>query len=163
MAVYGDTRTGHTMHQIIADSMMTVQPAVVFHTGDLVNNGNIAEEWDIFNDITQRIRNNAEFFPALGNHENQSQLFFDNFDLPNNEQWYSVERNYTHFVILNSCVATGDPSEQDKWLQEDLYAVHDTIRFIVVIFHHPPYSTERMPKTRWACGKPGFLCSSNTV
>lgn len=141
MAVYGDSRTGHIIHQQVVDSMMTVKPAVVFHTGDLVNDGRIAGEWVIFNDITAEMRANAEFFPSLGNHEQQSQLYFDNFDLPNNEQWYSVDRHYTHFICLNSCIETDTASSQYQWLKSDLAAIEDSIRFIVAYFHHPPYST----------------------
>ena len=141
MAVYGDSRTGHAMHKVIVDSMMTAKPAVVFHTGDLVNDGYSQFDWDMFNSITAQMRAAAEFFPSLGNHENQSQLYFDNFQLPGNEQWYSVERNHTHFICLNSCVATDTASEQYQWLKNDLASVDDSIRFIVAYFHHPPYST----------------------
>ncbi len=141
MAVYGDTRTGHAMHKVIVDSMMTVMPAAIFHTGDLVNDGNVQYDWDMFNSITAGMRAQTEFFPSLGNHENQSQLYFDNFELPGNEQWYSVERNHTHFICLNSCVATDTVSEQYQWLRNDLESIHDSIRFIVAYFHHPPYST----------------------
>lgn len=141
MAVYGDSRTGHTYHQMVVDTMMTVKPAVVFHTGDLVNDGRIASDWVTFNNITATMRAEAEFFPALGNHEQQSQLYFDNFELPGNEQWYSVERNHCHFIILNSCIQTSDTSEQYRWLEADLAGIDDSIRFVAAVFHHPPYST----------------------
>lgn len=141
MVVYGDSRTGHDVHQLIVDSLMTVKPSAVFHTGDLVNDGRLAGDWAIFNDITADMRANTEFFPSLGNHEHQSQLYFDNFELPNNEQWYSVDRNYVHFICLNSCIETDTASEQYQWLQNDLAGISDTIRFVVAYFHHPPYST----------------------
>jgi 3',5'-cyclic AMP phosphodiesterase CpdA len=141
MAVYGDTRTGHATHQAVVNLMMTINPSVVFHTGDLVNDGRIQAEWDMFNSITAEMRAQAEFFPTLGNHEEQSQLYFDNFELPGNEQWYSVERNYTHFICLNSCIQTDTLSVQYQWLKNDLESIHDSIRFIVAYFHHPPYST----------------------
>ncbi|UCD63150.1 MAG: metallophosphoesterase, partial [Candidatus Zixiibacteriota bacterium] len=73
--------------------------------------------------------------------ELQSQLFFDNFELPNNEQWYSVVRNRVHFIILHSCVDIGETSEQYQWLVDDLSSVGDSVWFTAVVFHHPPYST----------------------
>lgn len=143
LVVYGDSRTDHQVHQAIVDSLVTLRPAVVFHTGDLVNNGTDADLWVIFNNITATMRAQAEFFPALGNHEYQAQLYFDNFELPNNEQWYSLDRNGVHFIILNSCVETDTASAQYRWLEDDLAAVADSIHFIAAVFHHPPFSTGR--------------------
>jgi predicted phosphodiesterase len=141
MVVYGDSRTGHEAHQSVVNAFMTLHPSVVFHTGDLVNDGRVQADWEMFNAITADMRAQTEFFPALGNHEHQSQLYFDNFELPGNEQWYSIERNYTHFICLNSCIQTDTLSEQYQWLKNDLADIGDSIRFTVVYFHHPPYST----------------------
>jgi len=139
--VYGDTRTGHATHQALVDSMVLRKPAAVFHSGDLVDDGLIADQWTLLFSITSDLRDAAEFYPALGNHERQSRYFFQFFDLPGNEQWYSVEANNTHFIILNSCVAIDASSEQYAWLESDLAAIHDSIQFVVAVFHHPPYST----------------------
>ncbi|UCD18157.1 MAG: metallophosphoesterase [Candidatus Zixiibacteriota bacterium] len=141
IVVYGDTRTGHDPHQQIVNLIRAIQPSAVFHVGDLVNNGYLQSDWDIFNAIVAGMLSEVEFFPALGNHEHQSQLYFDNFDLPNNEQWYSVDRNRTHFIVLNSCVPIGPSSDQYQWLQADLAGADDSIDFIAAVFHHPPYST----------------------
>jgi len=141
LAVYGDSRTGHDAHTRVVAQIMAALPAVVFHTGDLVEDGTDPADWDMFNAITGDLRATAEFFPALGNHELQAQLFFDNFELPGNEQWYSVVRNRTHFIILNTCVDISPTSEQYLWLLNDLASVGDSIWFTAVLFHHPPYST----------------------
>jgi predicted phosphodiesterase len=141
LIVIGDTRTNHDIHQLLVDSIETRKPAAVFHTGDLVADGTVADQWVTFNTITAELRAMSEFFPALGNHEKQSQLYFDNFVLPNNEQWYSIDRLNTHFIILNSCVQTDTMSEQYQWLKADLAAIPDSTIFTVAVFHHPPYST----------------------
>lgn len=143
LVVIGDTRTNHLIHQQLVDSIETRRPLTVFHTGDLVSDGTLPDLWVMFNAITAELRAMAEFFPALGNHEKQSQLYFDNFVLPNNEQWYSVDRLNTHFIILNSCIQTDTLSEQYRWLKADLAAIPDSVVFTVVVFHHPPYSTGR--------------------
>ncbi len=148
--VYGDTRTGHSVHQALVDSMVLLKPAAVFHTGDLVSDGTVADQWATFNSITSALRAESDYFPALGNHEHQSPLFFDNFELPNNEQWYSVERNNTHFIVLNSCVDMGPSSEQYRWLLADLDSINAAITFRVVVFHQPLHSTGRHgARTLW--------------
>ncbi|HUV29703.1 MAG TPA: metallophosphoesterase [Acidobacteriota bacterium] len=139
--VYGDTRTNDDVHRQIVNLMLPLNPSTVFHVGDLVDDGNSAAEWVTFNSIVSDLVSVAKFYPALGNHEHQAPLYFDNFDLPNNEQWYSVERNNTHFIVLNSCVAIDAASPQYRWLEADLAGVPDSIRFIITVFHYPPYST----------------------
>lgn len=141
LVVYGDTRTGHDAHQRVVDRIREHHPATVFHVGDLVYNGDNISDWTRFNTITADLRSESEFFPALGNHEHQSQLYFDNFDLPGNEEWYSVERNRVHFIVLNTCVPFGPASAQYHWFLDDLASVSDSTWLTAVVLHHPPYST----------------------
>ncbi len=141
IVVYGDTRTGHNEHRRLVNLIMNLKPLSVFHVGDLVNDGNIQSDWDTLNAIIGPLRAITEYFPALGNHEHQSPLFFANFELPHNEQWYSINRNHIHWIILNTCVAIAPGSEQYRWLENDLANVPDSIKFIIPVFHHPPYST----------------------
>ncbi len=139
--IYGDSRTNHNIHREIVNLIVNETPKVTFHTGDLVDDGSQSDEWNIFNDITAKLRKMAPFYPALGNHENNSQLYFDNFVLPNNEHWYSVEIDTIHFIILDSNFGISEDSKQYKWLENDLQNVNDEIKFIIIIFHHPLFSS----------------------
>jgi predicted phosphodiesterase len=140
IVVYGDTRTNHEIHQLITDNISEFEPIAVFHTGDLVNDGTKKDEWDIFNTITSELFETTDFYPSLGNHEKNSDLYFENFDLPNNEIWYSVDYNDIHFIILDSNISLSIESEQYEWLDEDLQNTNID-DFIISIFHHPPFST----------------------
>lgn len=138
--VYGDSRSNHFAHQAIVDAILSVSPRAVFHTGDLVEDGEDASKWEKFNSITARLRAEADFYPALGNHEKEAQLYFDNFSLPGNERWYSVTYPGLRFIILDSG-GTFDPgSEQRIWLENELKAAHQS-EFTIAIFHNPPFST----------------------
>lgn len=142
IAVYGDSRTGHTMHQKIVNDIMTYFPDVVLHVGDLVNDGNSSSDWAIFDSITSTMRASAAFYPALGNHENNSPLYFSHFVLPNNERWYSVDYNIVHLIALDSAFSSLAPgSEQYQWLANDLQSVDQANKFIIVYFHHPIFTT----------------------
>lgn len=142
IVVYGDTRTNHSVHQAIVDRILLRKPDVVFHTGDLVTNGRKEKQWKTFNEITENLCKLCEFFPALGNHENNAKLYFDNFELPNNEIWYSIEINNIHFIVLDSNTSLQIDSEQYNWLENDLKNIdRDKIKFVAAIFHHPPFST----------------------
>ena len=139
--VYGDSRTNAKVHRRIIGLIVRQKPQTVFHTGDLVEDGNRSSDWETFNAITSAMRAESEFYPALGNHEHQSPLFFSDFELPNNEQWYSVNRNRIHFIVLNSCVPTDTSSKQYHWLEADLARISDSTKFIAAVFHHPPFSS----------------------
>jgi len=139
--IYGDTRTDHVAHRKVVDAIMKIRPRVVFHTGDLVEDGLNFGHWAVFNGIVSPLIKTAKFYPALGNHENDSQLFFENFDLPNNERWYSVKVNDIHFIVLDSNSDITKGSEQYQWLENDLQNIGGEISFVIAIFHHPPFST----------------------
>ncbi len=141
IVVYGDTRTGHEIHEKIVKLITAENPIAVFHTGDLVDDGTVADQWATFNQITNELVANTNFYPALGNHERDSQLFYSNFELPNNEQWYSVNSNGIHFIILDSNKSLAIGSSQYIWLENDLKNIGEKIKFTAVIFHHPPFNT----------------------
>lgn len=141
LIVYGDTRTNHDNHKKVVEAILKVDPKVVFHVGDLVADGRKQDQWVTFNEITKPLLSVVEFYPAAGNHERNSQLYFDNFELPNNERWYSVEKYGVHFIILDSNADLSDTSAQYAWLENDLQNRSKTAAFTAAVFHHPPYST----------------------
>ena len=138
--IYGDTRTGHDAHQAVVNQIISTDPDVVFHVGDLVNDGTSSSDWNTFDSITGTMRANALFYPALGNHENNADLYFSHFELPNNERYYSVDYDGCHYIILDSNFAMSVGSDQYNWLVSDL-SEHASAQFTAVLFHHPMYSS----------------------
>lgn len=141
IVVYGDSRPNDDRHRKVIDAILRISPDVVFHVGDLVNDGNIAGLWGKFNEVTRELREVAEFYPAAGNHEQESPYYYDNFVLPNNEKWYSVEIEAIHFVVLNSNLDLQIGSEQYLWLSNDLANIGKSNLFIIVLFHHPIFAS----------------------
>lgn len=141
VVIYGDSRTGIEEHKKILALITKRRPEAVFNVGDLVGEGSKPDEWPVFNEITRELRSNTNYYVALGNHEQDSPHFYNSFELPGNEQWYSVNFNQIHYIVLNSNKDLGAGSEQYKWLENDLAGVGKDIKFKVVLFHHPPYST----------------------
>jgi len=145
MAVYGDSRTGHDVHREVCAALVAAEPDVTFHTGDMVENGFNPADWDTFNEITAELRALAPFYPALGNHEGESPLYFQNFDLPGNEQWYGVKTCGVHCIVLDTNVAFAPGSQQYEWLEAELARPYG--RHTLVFFHHPPFSLSRQEET----------------
>lgn len=144
LAVYGDTRTNQNDHRAVVNQMIQHKPDLVLNTGDLVENGNVLSQWDIFFDTTKDLMKNVPYYPSLGNHENNSQNYYDFFYLPEGggkekEQWYSFNYGNAHIVSLDSNVRSS--AEQLGWLEEDLARVADKVQWIFAFFHNPPYSS----------------------
>ncbi len=142
-AALGDTRTDHSAHQSVVNRIVALRPNFVLHTGDLVEHGSIASQWDTFFAIEQDMIRQAPLFAAIGNHEENSPLYFDAFHLPGNEQWYSFDYGNAHFVALRlDGYADYTPgSTQYAWLENDLA---NTDKLWKIVFLHPPlYSSGR--------------------
>jgi 3',5'-cyclic AMP phosphodiesterase CpdA len=130
------------------EGMGSLAPEAVLHTGDLVYDGREANLWITYNDIASQLPSGTPIYPALGNHEYDSQLYFDNFELPGNERWYSVDDiEGFNFIVLDtgSAVAAATTitpaSPQYIWLESQLSSSMSSTDFTVVTFHYPLFST----------------------
>ncbi|TSC90681.1 MAG: putative phosphohydrolase [Candidatus Berkelbacteria bacterium Licking1014_96] len=134
--VIGDTRSNPTAHQTMVNLMTNDKPYLVFHVGDLVNDGNSAGDWATFDSITGNLRYNTRYYPAIGNHEIASSYYEARFGT---DKWYSMNIDNIHFIILDSNTSLASGSTQYNWLHADLDAA-SSARFTLVFFHHPPYT-----------------------
>ena len=157
-AVYGDSRSRPLVHKQIADRIAAHRPSLVLHTGDLVARGRKPVEWDSFFSSASALVLNTPLYPTLGNHEDDSPLYYQFFVLPGNKDYYSFNWGSVHFICLNSNPPRLPPGirkssiphyrqmteeywkTQQEWLIRDLKA-NAKSEFFVAYFHHPPYST----------------------
>ncbi len=143
---YGDTRTRDEVHRRVVGRIVAEKPSFVLHTGDLVGNGLRSEEWDKFFDITHDLLSQIPFYPVLGNHENNSPVYFKFFTAPGgNAYYYSFDWSSAHIVALDTIEVGKDPQAKEAffetqlaWLKEDLRKNH---RPLVFVFQHHPLHT----------------------
>ena len=139
---FGDTRSNPVAHQQVVSSILPLAPDFVLHTGDFVSNGSDPAQWATFYSIEHDLQSQAPFYGALGNHEGGDPCcYFDHFDWPNNERWYSFDHKNVHVIALeiDGHAAYWAGSPQAQWLENDL--AHTTQPWKVVFFHIPPYSS----------------------
>jgi hypothetical protein len=139
---FGDTRSNPVAHQQVVNSILSLAPNFVLHTGDFVADGNDPAQWTTFYSIEHDLLSQIPFYGALGNHEGGNPCcYFDHFDWPNNKRWYSFDYGNVHFVTLEidgyADYSSGSP--QVQWLKNDL--AHTNQQWNVVFFHIPPYSS----------------------
>ena len=142
LVAYGDSRTLFLDHEFVVDSIMEHNPRLVLDSGDLVSDGRVLPLWDVFFGTTGDLLRNVPYYPVLGNHENNSQFYYDLFHLPEgggkeNEQWYSFDYGNTHFVCLDSNAR--DSKEQLAWLEDDLAEYQKTTDIILLVENMPCY------------------------
>lgn len=137
IVIFGDSQTNESIRRRVVQAILAFKPSVVFSVGDNVDNGNDPRQWKLFNDINGPILKAADYFPAFGNHEEESPLAFNNFPFLNHKRWYSVEREGIHFIVLDSNSDIRSGSDQYNWLVSDLNSIKEEVKFKIVIFHHP--------------------------
>ena len=137
IAVYGDSQHDKAAHRKIVQRIASFKPSAVFRVGDIVNDGNDPDLWKQFKDISKPLLSTTVYYPALGNHERNSPLYFDTFRSLNGRRWYSVDRDGIHFIVLDSNSSLRQESEQYNWLASDLRSVKEDIKYKIALFHHP--------------------------
>ena len=139
IVIYGDSRTDEITHRKVIEAIRQVEPRFVFHTGDMVQNGMVTEQWNRFMQIISNLPEGCSFYPAVGNHEAGSPRLFELFNFPEGKTWYTVSVKNVEFVILNSNISLSTDSEQYRWFEQKLK--ESSSRFKIAIMHHPPFSS----------------------
>lgn len=143
--VYGDCRSGHPMHKQLMKVAQKYNPALVLNTGDLVADGRKQAEWDTFWGIVGPISRNAAYYPTLGNHEKESDLYYHYFSLPDSglgEANYTFTYAGAYFISLDVSESIMIDVKQKKWLAQKLEAAKK-YDYIFVFFHVPMYSSSK--------------------
>ena len=148
--VYGETQTYPDRHKLVTEAMLNdeADAALVFHTGNLVEAPTPERFRNFFWAIDELARSHP-YLAVLGERERDDPAYYEFLALPTgggtaNEQWWSFDYGYVHFVGLDSTLpdqaeATEKMQEQLEWLKGDL-ARTDAL-FKIVLFHHPLYTS----------------------
>ena len=160
--VYGDTRfhdpkdteaANPPVRQALVEAIAEANPAFVCMTGDVVYNGFDGDDWKVWDSETSIWRQKKiRIYPALGNHDLHGDEkialgnYFQRFPEIMNSRYYSVRAGNTLLLILDSALEeTSGP--QGEWLVNKLDHVPADVAFVVLVFHHPPYTSSSDAKT----------------
>lgn len=118
--------------------------------GDIAyRSGSNAQYQSALFDPFEAILANTAISPVYGNHDDRRWTYFRIFDLPENgetgglasetENYYAIDYSNIHFILLDSQDSSRSPTgDMAGWLKQDL--AQNTRPWVVVAFHHPPYS-----------------------
>jgi hypothetical protein len=148
--VYGDTRSYPADHDDVAAAMISAYTAdpnlhsVILCVGDLVNSGNLEDDWDsqFFDPSYTNIQAMLASLPyqaCRGNHEGSGILFRKYFPYPYVSPCYwSFDYGPAHFVVIDQYLSYAPGSAQYNWIVADLAATTKPWKFM--IFHEPGWS-----------------------
>lgn len=144
--VCGDTRTQADSHLAVINRIIALGPYFNLHTGDLIADGFSESDWAVYFATICSSATCAQKIPiyyAIGNHEEESPLYYNYFYLPHNnpdstEAYYSFDYGNSHFISLNTQIPYGPSSDQYQWLKSDLKSAYYKT-FIFVFMHDHPY------------------------
>jgi predicted phosphodiesterase len=133
------------------------------HTGDIVENGSVAKNWNGYFNTAQVINATAPLMSVSGNHDvvndtaskifqHPFPMFFELMNLPHDQLNYSYNYGNTHFVAINSGYAQGaekvgkvlfaEDSDEYRWLEADLRDArqNENIKWVIVYSHYPLFA-----------------------
>lgn len=125
------------------------RPEFVVISGDLVDDGNIIQEWQEFFSRTSPLLNKTILYTTPGNHEKNSTYYYDLFGYT---QFYQKEIGGCRFTFLdsndNAAVFFGQQSDLLNYNYKNSGSDENSgMNFI--FFHHPPYSSDGRHPGGW--------------
>lgn len=153
---YGDTRfhdptdtkpANPAVRVALVKAIAEAHPAFVCLTGDIVYNGNDADDWKVWDNETSVWRDQEiPLYPALGNHDLHGDQtvalanYFRRFPDLKNSRYYSARVANALILALDSSLPeVGGP--QGDWLAAKLDQVPTDVDFVFILDHHPPYTS----------------------
>lgn len=143
----GDTRTDHAAHREVVGLIGDRAPDFYVNTGDIVEDGDDADMWQIFFDIEHTQMSRMVMWPVMGNHDHRTDTLYDDFFHVNSDsgtsRYYSFDYSNCHFVVICSEDDFSPSSTQYQWVDNDLSKAQSNpaIEHIFAFYHRPSFSS----------------------
>ena len=140
-AVIGDTQNSPDIWEKLCKRISGEHPSFIVHVGDLVQNGYNKVDWvDEFFKPAMELLRFYPLYPVLGNHEGNHPFFYQYFDLPSPEWFYTVKKGNVLFVFADTNKDILPGSEQYRKLENVLASATEPWK--IMVHHHPVYVSE---------------------
>jgi Icc-related predicted phosphoesterase len=154
--IYGDTRftdpddteaSNAQVRRALVQAVADVHPAFISLAGDISYNGSQANDWKVWDRETAVWRDERiPVYPALGNHDLHGDRsvalanYFQRFPELKESPYYSVRAANMLMLVLDSSLDELSGA-QGQWLTDKLDSLDPDVDFVLMVFHHPPYTS----------------------
>jgi predicted phosphodiesterase len=146
-AVFGDTRTGHSVHRQIMDALDKEDIDFLVHTGDMVERGGRKEEWMRFFQIERDVLADMPIVPAVGNHDVGARDYFRRYFLHDkwagDHHYYKFDWGNLRIVVIDSGIECRSGCAQYAFAEHALREGARRGQLMAMMLHYPPYSSGR--------------------
>jgi hypothetical protein len=149
--VYGDNRTDSVAHAAVVRALSASPSDFLVNTGDMVEDGARAEDWQSFFDIEGRLLRTRALFVAIGNHELYDDRAGANFaryfgfaDQNGSVRPYGTVRlSNIRFFFLNAMDDDWSSGEERRWLEQQLGIADREPGLVwrIAVVHQGPWSS----------------------
>lgn len=138
--VVGDTQNSPIVWGKIARLMLRERPSFIVHVGDMVQYGPHKVDWydEFFRPASELFRF-YPLYPAIGNHEMNHPWFYQYFNLPPPEWFYTVKKGDALFIFADTNKDILPGSEQYRRLEKILASSGE--KWKIMVHHHPVYTS----------------------
>ena len=139
--VVGDNQGHIKCWERITRLMFEEAPQFVVHVGDMVAFGHNKDDWtDEFFKQAQNLMRHVPMYPAIGNHEMNDEKYYQYFNRPYNDAFYTVKKGDLRLIFVDTNKDLLMGSAQYMKLEKTLAECKE--RWKIVIHHHPPFTSD---------------------
>jgi len=144
-AVFGDTRTGHSVHRSVVEAIDREEVAFTVHTGDMVERGGRQDQWTRFFQIERPLLYDTPILPLVGNHDVSGRDYFRRYFLhalwSRNEHYFVRDWGNLRVVGVDSGIECREGCSQYYFAERALAEGARRGQLLVMAMHYPPYSS----------------------
>src|SRR5579871_379188 len=153
---YGDTRftdpsdtnaANPQARRELVKAIANANPEFVTFGGDITYNGNDPNDWKVYDKETAAWNEkHIRVYPALGNHDLHGDPkvslanYFQRYPDLDHSLYYSVSTGNVLMLTLDSAMDETSGAQGD-WLKSKMDSVPANVDFVVLVLHHPPYTS----------------------
>ncbi len=139
--VVGDNQGHVECWERISQLMFEECPQFVVHVGDMVSYGHHKDDWtDEFFLQARELMRHVPMYPAMGNHEMNDEKYYQYFNRPYNDAFYTVKKGDLRIVFVDTNKDLLPGSYRYRRLEETLANCKE--RWTIVVHHHPVFTSD---------------------
>nr|WP_321355706.1 metallophosphoesterase [uncultured Draconibacterium sp.] len=138
--VVGDNQGNDQCWERINQLMEEECPSFIVHCGDLVSYGPNKDDWtDEFFKPGKGLLSYTPLYPAIGNHEMNDEKFYQYFNLPYDDAFYTIKKGNLRVIFIDTNKDVMEGSFRYKRLEQTLANCKE--QWKIVVHHHPVFTS----------------------